>query len=54
MALLDSSIISPATRRQLEVFRDTLERDIAELRGKEAKERAEPSLSEQADEAAGD
>jgi hypothetical protein len=38
MALLDSSILSPATRRQLEVFRETLEHDIAELRAKEANE----------------
>ena len=37
MALLDSSIISPATRAQLEVFRDSLEHDIAELSAREAK-----------------
>jgi hypothetical protein len=54
VALLDSNIISLTTRRQLEVFRDSLEGDIAELRGKEAKERAELSRSEQANEAAGD
>ena len=36
VALLDSSIISPATRSQLEVFRDNLEHDIVELRAKEA------------------
>ena len=35
IALLDSSILSPATRRQLEVFRDNLEQDIAELKAKE-------------------
>jgi hypothetical protein len=36
VALLDSNIISLITRRQLEVFRDSLEADIAELRAKEA------------------
>jgi hypothetical protein len=36
MALLDSSLISSATRRQLEAFRDQLERDIAELKEKES------------------
>jgi hypothetical protein len=40
IALLDSTITSPATRRQLEVFRDTLEREIAELRDKKAGEMA--------------
>jgi len=36
MALLDSSLISSATRRQLEAFRDQLERDIAKLKEKES------------------
>jgi hypothetical protein len=36
VALLDSNVISLTTRRQLEVFRDSLEADIAELRAKEA------------------
>jgi hypothetical protein len=40
VALLDSSLLSPATRRQLEVFRDNLEQDIAELKAKEANEMA--------------
>ena len=41
VALLESALISPATRRQLEVFRDNLERDIAaQLGDKEADEMA--------------
>jgi hypothetical protein len=41
IALLDSPILSPATRGQLEVFRDNLEHDIAELSAKETKEAKE-------------
>ena len=40
VALLDSNIISLITRKQLEVFRDSLEEDIAELMAKEANEMA--------------
>jgi hypothetical protein len=32
-ALLESGIISPATRRKLEQFREQLEREMAEARG---------------------
>jgi hypothetical protein len=40
VALLDSALISPATRRQLEVFRDSLEGDITQLMAAEAGEMA--------------
>jgi hypothetical protein len=40
VALLDSNIISLTTRKQLEVFRDSLEEDMAELMAKEANEMA--------------
>ncbi len=40
VALLDSNIISLTTRNQLEMFRDSLQEDIAELMAKEANEMA--------------
>ena len=40
VALLDSNIVSLTTRKQLEMFRDTLEEDIAALMAKEANEMA--------------
>lgn len=38
VALLDSAVISSTTRKQLEAFRDQLERDIAFLKDRNVKD----------------